>query len=611
MTLQPGRSAGLASGDGPRSPRRRAGWVAVLPALAALAAFAPAVRNGWVDWDDEYNFLGNTAFRGVGWPQIHWAWTTYHLGVYQPLGWMSIEAQYAAWGMDPRGYHAVSLLMHMANASLLYVLALRLVVIAGRGGRADAPPDHVRIGCAVAAALWAAHPLRAEAVAWISCQTYLSGALFALLSVLAYVQAAGSAGVPTRRGRLFGSWLLMGAALLCKAVPIGVVASLVILDVYPLRRLGGTNGWSGPSARRVWREKVPFFALAAGFAVLAVRAKWEEHGPLLANDARLPSRIARAGYGAWFYLAKTLWPRDLAVIYRPHDQASLAEPRYAVALLLVLGISLAAWLARGRIPSLLAAWLAYLVILAPNSGIVWYTQLLPADRYSYVSTMPLAILLGGALARMLTPGRRARPLAVAATATGLVLVGWLIVLGWCQSLTWYDSESLWRHAIAHGAAHSDVAHNILGSALARKGRVAEAMGHYAEAIRLNPGHFRAHFSLGTHLAQRGRLDEAIGQFREVIRLVPTSWEGHYNLGLALARTGRNAEAADAFARAAGLRPDSAEAHANWGAALARQGRYAEAMPHYRDALRLRPDLPEARRNLAEAERKAEPVGASD
>jgi tetratricopeptide (TPR) repeat protein len=608
-------SARSASGTGPACvPSRLAaaglGRGAALVALAALAATAPVVGNGWVDWDDDYNFLENPAYRGLGWPQIRWAWTTTHVGAYQPLSWIAFEAQYVAWGLAPRGYHVVSLLLHAAVAVLLYVLAVRLVILGGPGDRGAVPPRHVRLGCALAAALFVAHPLRVEVVSWVSCQPYLPCIFFSMLSVLAYLQAASPAAGPRRRAWMLGAWLLLATAMLFKAVAVAVPLVLAILDVYPLRRLGGGRGWLGPSARKVWWEKVPFLALALVFSVQAVRAKWEDHGPLPPGEAGPIPRIARAAYSVCFYVDKTLWPRELIALYPSPERVTLSEPPFAVDLLIVLGASFAAWLARRRYPGLLAAWLAYLVILAPNTGLVQYTGLLAGDRYAYASTIPLAVLLAAALSWLLKPGRLPRPLAVAPMAVGLALVVALTILSWRQTLTWYDSEALYRYAIAHGAAGNDLAHNNLGAALANKGRVAEAMAQYADAIRLNPAHFRAHYSLGTHLARQGRLDEAIAHFREVIRVVPTSWEAHYNLGLALGRQGKYAEAVAEFARVARLRPDFAEAHSNWGAALALQGRYADAIPHYNEALRLQPGLIEARRNLAEALAKTSRPGAS-
>jgi tetratricopeptide (TPR) repeat protein len=584
----------------PTRPSRQVGstrerdWVALLPALAALVAFAPVVGNHWVKWDDYFNFLINPDFRGLGWPQIRWAWTTTHVGAYQPLSWMLFETEYAGWGLEPQGYHTVSWLLHAVVAALLYRVAVRLLAPGG------VPPDQVRLGCALAVALWAAHPLQTEVVAWTSCQPYLPCALFSLLAVLAHLQAASATDGLARWTWCIGTWLLLTAALLFKAVALGVLPVLVLLDIYPLRRLGGEAGWFTASRRRVWAEKLVLVVLGVVFAIQAVRAKWDEKGQFLPKEEPVASRIDLAIYSAGFYVAKAVWPRDLIILYDAPERVGWPWPPFSATVLIVIGASLVAGLARRRYPALLAGWLAYLILLAPNSGLVHYTRLVAGDRYAYVPLMPLTILLAAGLSRALAPGQLPRPWGVGVTILTLALSGVLATMSWRQTLTWYDDEALWRHALAHGAAGSDVAQSSFGGVLANQGRLDEAIAHYTEAVRLNPNNFRARFNLGTNLAQRNRLDEAIDQFRAAVRLAPKSWEPHYNLGLALARQGHYAEAVAEFARAAELEPRAAPIHSNWGLALALQGRYAEAIPHYREALRLWPNYPEAQRHLAEA-----------
>ena len=228
--------------------------------------------NFFVDWDDQDNFLNNSHFRGVGTDQLRWAWTTRLLGVYQPLSWMILEAEYSAFGLDAGGYHLFSLGLHAVNAAVLYVATYSILKLCIKSETAR--PDRWPRTCSgMAAALFAVHPLRAEVVAWASCQPYLPCALFSMLSVLAYLQAqdAGrSARSPLMARRFPG---LLAAALLSKAVAVSVPLVFLILDVYPLQRLGGERGWWRD--RGVWLEKVPFLALSLAFMVVAWRAKGE------------------------------------------------------------------------------------------------------------------------------------------------------------------------------------------------------------------------------------------------------------------------------------------------------------------------------------------------
>jgi protein O-mannosyl-transferase len=601
---------------------------ALLPVLAASAAFAPAVAGDFVDWDDFDNFLENRAYRGLGWAQVCWAWTTFHVGVYQPLGWMLLGAQYALWGLDPRGYHVVSLLLHAANAAALYAVCVALLSRCRPEGGGERPWSPRR-GSALAAALFMAHPQRAEVVAWASCQTYLPCALFALLSVLAYLHAHPE-GRPARVGWGVGAFGLFVAALLCKAAAVGLPLVLLILDVYPLRRWGGARGFSGPEARRAWVEKLPYFALSLVFTVLALEARAHARDLLgvVADQGTPAARAAQACYGAWFYLAKALWPVGLSAYYPLPATIAWSDPPFLLAGLLLVGVTAALIAGRRRWPALLAGWISYLAILAPSSGLVRAGGQIAADRYSYLPLMGPVVLAAAGLARLAAHrGRRRATLGVAAAALAV-----LVALSWRQCLTWRSSTALWGHALAlaadpppellnyHGAAlgragraeaslddfrratlaapdYAEARRN-LGAALVQLGRLDEAEAQLAAAVRLRPDDPLARSNLADLLLRRGRDAQAAGQLAEAVRLCPDDPARRATLGALLLRLGRLDEAARQLAEAVRLDPDQADARANLGVALARRGRLADAEAQLVAALRLRPDHFDAHNNLA-------------
>ncbi len=159
--------------QGPLPERDRRAWLVAIPlALIVVYAFIPILANDFVDWDDHVNFLTNTHFRGLGAAQVRWAWTTTRLGVYQPLAWMLFEAQYVCCRFDPRGYHLTSLLLQVANAVVLYVLTVALLVRCRTDSCLESPWACF-VSAGLATALFAVHPLRVEPVAWLSCQPYL------------------------------------------------------------------------------------------------------------------------------------------------------------------------------------------------------------------------------------------------------------------------------------------------------------------------------------------------------------------------------------------------------------------------------------------------------
>jgi protein O-mannosyl-transferase len=151
--------------------------------LLAIVAFAPAFSNGFVHLDDEASILKNPHFQGLGWAQLAWAWRTHLLGVYHPLAWMLLSAQSATWGLDPTGYHVVSVVLHGVVTAMLFLVIARLLARA----RTDLPSSDRLLGAASATALFAVHPLRSEVVAWTSCHHYLPSAFFFLLGVCLHI----------------------------------------------------------------------------------------------------------------------------------------------------------------------------------------------------------------------------------------------------------------------------------------------------------------------------------------------------------------------------------------------------------------------------------------
>jgi tetratricopeptide (TPR) repeat protein len=461
--------------------------VAPAIALLVLVAFLPILDNGFVDWDDDFNFLGNPHYRGLGSVQLKWAWSTFWFGVYQPLAWMLLEAQYAACQLDPLGYHLTSLIIHAANAVVLCALTVVLLVASRTdAGRGNTWSCYLAAG--LATALFAVHPLRVEVVAWVSCQPYLPCTLFSMLAVLAYLQAART-GDAARRGWLATSLVLFGAALLSKAVAVSLPAVLLILDFYPLRRLGGGRGmgrWFGQAARKVWLEKVPFVLLSLVFVVIAIAAKQHLHSLIPIEQYSARARIAQACWGIWFYVVKTLWPLDLSPVYPLPTQIDPTAPLFAASIMGTLALTAVLFLLRRQRPGLLAAWLTYLVILAPNSGLFRISDQLAADRYSYMATLIGVIVAAAGFDRLWPALSRLRAGAWGILVVSLLASLVLVPLTREQCRIWRSPVTLWTHALNHGMGASSKAHNGLGVALFGQGRFAEAAAHYEQALRLDP-----------------------------------------------------------------------------------------------------------------------------
>lgn len=466
--------------------------------VLTLAAFLGVLQNGFVNWDDPVNFLDNPRYRGLGPAQLTWMFTTFHMGHYIPLTWVTLGADYLVWGMDPKGYHITSLLFHAATALSLYALARRLLA---RALPAGTPAADIMLGAAAAALFFAVHPLRVESVAWVTERRDVVSGLFFLLTLLAWLNALE--GPPATRRRWYaGSLVLFACALLSKSLAVGLPVVLVVLDVYPLRRLGGARGWR---VRSVWLEKAPYLVLAAAAAVVAIAATpASAKAPLEAFG--LGARALVAVYGLVFYLVKTVLPLGLSPLY-----AFITSVSWMWMATLVVAVVLVASMRR-RWPALAAAGVVYITLLLPTLGFFAAGPQAVADRYSYLSCLGWALAAGGMVAWPWAGSRVVR----AAAAAVVVL---LFVLTAQQVRVWHDSVSLWSHAVALEPGNRFARIN-LGGAYAAAGRTPEAIDQYRRVLKLSRDKAPWYEVLGWLYASSGQVAEGLPLLLEALRLEP-------------------------------------------------------------------------------------------
>lgn len=553
--------------------------------------FLPTLANDFVNWDDSDNLTENRFYRGLGWAQLRWMWTTTLMGHYIPLTWMTFGLDYLVWGMNPAGYHLTNLLLHTANAGLFYVIVQRLMSAALNDTLVH--NGSLRLSAAFAALLFGVHPLRVESVAWATERRDVLCALFFLASLLAFLCHARSPQHPGRRWY----WISLGlfvAAVLSKAMAVTLPAVLVILDFYPLRRLGWRpRTWFEPPGARVLAEKVPFLVVSAATSTMAVLANRGNLSSLA--ELSVLERIAISLYSLGFYLWKTTVPIQLAALYELKTPIEVWSWPFVLSAAVFVAITSLAILGYRRWPDIGAAWLCSLILFTPVLGMVHNGFQFAADRYTYLPTLPWLALAGAALDRV---WRASRPLGwltgKLALPTAVVVI--LAVLSFIQTETWKNSERLWTHALS--IAPSSIAHYNLGVLLEKQGQWDRAIEQYREALSINPNNPEAHYNWGVLLSRQGKVDEAIAHYREALRIKPDHAEAHYNWALGVSTQGKDAEAIDHYAMALRFKPQFAAAHNNWGNVLVRQGRWNSAVEHYQEALRLKPDYAEAHNNIA-------------
>lgn len=493
--------------------------------LGAVMAFGPALDGAFLNWDDDRNFVRNEAYRGLGAEQVRWAWQTYHLGVWQPVSWVLLGLQWCIGGLSPRTYHLVSLALHILNCALLYIVMRRLFAIlrgASLPNSGTASGQPTRVGCAIAVLIFALHPLRVEPVAWISCQPYLPAAFFLLLAMLIYLRASQHAlATSARLIWLAGSLACFTIAVACKAVAVTFPIILIILDylVLPSAALNDTS--ISPSRRHGLRllEKLPFLAVAAPVCVWAIKAKDYADSRAPWTEFDMAERIAQSGYGLVMYLFRTIAPAGLTPYDRMPSGIHPAEWPYNACAAIVVAITIILLLLRRRQPTLLAAWLAYIVILLPNLGVIQISQQLTADRYAYLATVPIMLIVAGILAAIWRRLSSSKFWRVAFIGICLALLAAEVAASRAYASIWIDSPSLWRRALALDPDCA-VAHCNLGEALLREEQYADASVHLAKAIDLEPEFSFAYANFAALLVRAGRPEDAVAAGRRAMDAQP-------------------------------------------------------------------------------------------
>ena len=561
--------------------------------------FLPALRSDFVQWDDDINIYGNPHLGNLSWTQLKWAFTDMtYAWRYQPLSWVTWSAIHTFSGFNPYFYHLIVLLFHAANSALIFLLIRGLLAVSN-SPKSGANTWPALTCAALAAALWALHPLRVETVAWAVELIFAQSAFFFLLSVLAYLRESRRHKLDPENRFCWAAWIWFVMSLLSYPLAMGGLVVFIALDFYPLRRLNGNwRDWRRAPARNIWLEKLPFLLVGLATAGASLYARTHASGiwakPTTLEEFGLLDRIMQAFFVWAYYLWKPWWPLNLSPVYTTLVSFSPVARPFLLSAALVIGLTvLLAW-KRRQWPALLALWVCYLALLVPMLGLTEHPHY-PSDRYSYIPAMLWSVLLAAGLFKL-----RCKPKVFATTAAvSLALIALLAGMSVRQTRPWRDSVSLFECVLArlgNDPYRADI-YCRLGRAYADQNRLDEAISQFQEAIRSRPDYADAHYNLGTAFFKKGQMDEAIIQFQESIRLKPDDAAAHDNLGTALDRKGQIDGAITQFQEAIRLNPANAMAHNNLGVVLVNKGQLDEAIRQYQEAIRLKPDYTEARNNL--------------
>jgi protein O-mannosyl-transferase len=558
-------------------------WVVcLLLGAVVLAVYAHALQCTFVNLDDpDYVTSNPDVQHGLNWHSIKWALTTNHGANWHPLTWVSHILDFQLYGLKPAGHHLTSLLLHLANSVLLFLLLNRLTGAPWRS--------------AWVAAVFALHPLRVESVVWVAERKDVLSTFFWMLTVGAYVRYAEEFKVQSSKFKVFYglSLFFFALALMSKPMVVTLPFVLLLLDYWPLRRLefGPRFSW------RLIAEKIPFLLLAACSSAVTFILQDTSGVVASLSTVSLGQRLSNIPVAYVRYLAKIFWPSGLSVFYG-FEHWNFYQVAGAVCLLGCITV----WVVRQRRarPYLAVGWFWFLGMLVPTIGLVQVGHQSMADRYSYLPSVGISLMAAWGLCDW--AARRPRLLQAVGTAGALAVVA-------CAFLTprqisfWRNPDALFARAAEFSDQDAVTCYNI-GCIVMEQGNFPRAVRCFERALRVAgksaPKSFlaRAKNDLGCALLEQGQVPGAISNFESALVLQPAYPQAYYNMGRAFLTNRQPEVAVDCFQRALALDSSVAEIHYKLANALVQLGRPAAAIAEYSRTLQLRPGMDEAANNLA-------------
>ncbi len=550
----------------------------LLLAGVTLAVYWPVVHCDFLNYDDPEYYASNPhVLAGLTPGNIAWAFATLRSGNWHPLSWLSLMFDVNLFGPGPAGPHATSLVFHLANTLLLFLLLRRLTLTTWRS--------------AFVAALFALHPLHVESVAWVAERKDVLSTFFGLLSLIAYARSVtGGRGLRSRAYWL--AILFFAFSLMSKPMLVTLPFLMLLLDWWPLKRFAIRD--SRFSILPLVREKIPFFLLSAASCVVTFIAQQKGGAVVTLVNISMTGRIENTFVAYARYLGKTFWPVALGNPY-PHP-GHWAAGWVVLSVVLVAGLSVGAvWFGR-KLPFVPVGWFWFVGTLVPVIGLVQVGIQSMADRYTYVPLIGVFIILAWSFGALVAGRPGSRPwiifLSLAVLAAGAFRTR-------DQLHYWQDNETLFRHTLAV-TENNYLAYNNLGTCLAKKGQLAEALDCFHQSLKINPDDPDVLYNLGNAFAKLGNWDEAITHYQHALRIFPNQPDILDNLGFALTAKQQFPGAIACFEAALKFDPDSADAHNNLATVLFMQRRFEEAVRQYREAVRIAPGNPQFYSNLGDA-----------
>jgi Flp pilus assembly protein TadD len=543
--------------------------------ITTLIAYEPIRQNGFVTYDD-YSYIVNNpqVTSGLTLESLGKAFTKPHFFMWHPLTTISHIVDCQFFGLNPLGHHSVSILIHIANALLLFLILRNIT--------------GTTWASAFIAAVFALHPIQVESVAWAAeRKTVLSG-LFWLLTMATYIHYARQ----PRLGRYLLVLLVFGLCIMTKPVVVTLPLVLLLLDYWPLERVrwgqkdktAVKTTSNQKSAGWLVAEKIPLIAMSVLLSVMTYIA--QQHGGIVPTLEKMPLdyRVANMFLSYARYIGKMLWPSGLAVCY-PYPRAVLSDAPVVICVILFIVLTVLSIYIGRRKRYVAVGWLWYIGTLVPVIGLVQSGAQAMANRYMYIPMLGLLIIIGWAVKDFIVNRPRIR---IAATVIGVIVLLSLLILTRMQVKHWQNTLALFDYTLKV-TEDNVLAENSYGCALFEEGRVDEAERHLRNAVQISPVFADARNNLAKVYLKEGQYDEAIANLYEIIKRNEGTAEIYYNLAAALGMQNKYDDAIKYFAKSLELNPNDPDTHKRMGITLLAAGKANEAIGYAQHACELTGD----------------------
>ena len=480
--------------------------------FSSYITYSQIIGNDFINFDDNEYIVENYSIQsGFNTGSIKWAFTSVVQGNWHPLTWLSHMLDWNLFGANASGHHLVSVLLHIGAVIFLFLFLNKTT--------------NNLWPAVFASALFALHPLRVESVAWAAERKDVLSMFFGMACLYAYAFYAEK----NKILRYLLCLILFVLSLMSKPMLVTLPFIMMLLDYWPLQRWQKAIDEQGKrlhSVRCLICEKVPFLLLTIASSIITFWVQNKAGAISSSEKLAFIVRGANAIVSYVAYLGKTFWPINLAVFY-PYEYP-LHLWKVLISSIILILITLVVLYYIRKLPFLFVGWFWYLGTLIPVIGLVQVGNQAIADRYTYLPSIGIAVMLAWVIPTLIKSEEIRKKILLPA---GIVVLFILSVLTWHQCGYWKNSIELFSHALQI-TKDSSIVYNNRGNAYYKLGQYQRAIEDYDKAISLQPDYVRAYYNRGTAYIKLGQYQRAIEDYNKTITLQSDYVLSYINRGIA-------------------------------------------------------------------------------